>query len=106
MSKRLLFTLTMSSVGSWNGQWSGEGKNYTRVRTVQDSVAAELNGRSFPYRWEDGWAAVVSVRQMNLGERKPKSDGFCGYDLMISNILSHRSASPVELPEEKPEGNP
>lgn len=88
MRRRLEFRLTMPGVGSWNGKWSGEGRNYTLVESVPAEQAADLLATgSWLYRWDDGWCARVSVRAMEKGERKKKSDGFCGYKWMVENIL-------------------
>ena len=95
---RMEFKLTMPSIGSWNGRWSGEGRNYVKYRVVSPKRAVELNGRNFYHRWEDGWAANVHVRLMNPGERKQKSAGFCGYEWMIDNILLYgRTEAPKPI---------
>lgn len=90
---RVEFRLSMPSTGSWNGRWSGEGRNYIRVRTMTDKAAAELlegtPKRSWFHRWNDGWGARVEAREMTRGERAKKSDGFSGYDWMITNILRY-----------------
>jgi hypothetical protein len=90
MSVRVEFRLTMPSVGSWNGRWSGEGRNYTIVKTLTPTRAASLlkdqPERSWIHRWEDGWCARITARVIR--GRLPKSDGFCGYEWMIVNILT------------------
>lgn len=89
MSERIEFRLSMPGVGSWNGRWSGDGRKYVIVRTVRRADLPKLGDlpRSWRYSWDDGWAASVSARVMTKGERKPKSDGFCGYDWMVNNII-------------------
>ena len=88
MATRVLFRLSMPNTGSWNGRWSGEGRNYVIVRGLKDARVAELGvPTSWYYRWDDGWGASVSARVMEKGERRPKSDGFCGYDWMVNNII-------------------
>jgi len=92
--KRVEFRLSMPSRGSWNGRWSGEDRNYVIVRTLKDATAAALlpGGKgSWFHRWDDGWAARITGRVMAAGERAPKSDGFCGYDWMVNNILAYGS---------------
>jgi hypothetical protein len=84
--KRLLFRLSMPSVGSWNGKWTGSDRNYTICKQVTDKKALELDGESFYYRWNDGWTAKISVTVIKKGETLKKSDGFCGYDWMVENI--------------------
>jgi len=85
---RILFRLNMPNVGSHNGRWSGEGRNYIIVRSLPPKQVEELGiPKSWHYSWGDGWGAGVSARVMKPGDRKPKSDGFCGYEWMVDNIL-------------------
>jgi hypothetical protein len=83
----------MPSTGSWNGQWSGAGRNYVRVRRVDAKRADELAAGRWYHNWTDGWSALVTARIMERGERATKSDGFAGYDWMIDNIIRHGSTS-------------
>ncbi len=89
----------MPGVASWNGKWTGEGRRYAASRTVPKKRLSELN-HTYYHAWKDGWRANISVRQMRKGECLGKTDGFCGYEWMIENIL-HRGttydAAPVEL---------
>lgn len=94
---RVEFKLSMPGRASWNGGWSGEGKNYSIVKQMTDDGLARLGleasgTRSWTHRWSDGWVAEVSARVVPADETLPKSDGFCGYDWMIENIL--RKGSP------------
>lgn len=88
---RVEFQLTMPNVGSWNGKWSGEGRKYLAIRKLTAQEAAPIIGKAFHHRWSDGWTACVSVRAMKPRERARKSDGFCGYEWMIPNIIKHQS---------------
>lgn len=102
MTKRVEFRLSMPSRGSWNGEWSGASRNYTIVRTLPDHLAGVLmdpqgDGGRWYHRWDDGWAALVTARVMDSGERARKSDGFCGYDWMVRNIIDHGSTADVEV---------
>lgn len=88
---KLLFKLDMPNRGSWNGRWSGEDNFYAITKTFTTKAGKEkakeiLEKGSFYYSWPDGWGASVSVRQLKKGERI-KSDGFCGYDWMVSSII-------------------
>jgi len=97
---RVEFKLSMPGRSSWNGGWSGEGRNYVLVRELSDGDLARLLGlapeainiatcrRSWSHRWSDGWVAEVSARVVPADEELPKSDGFCGYDWMVDNILA------------------
>jgi len=91
MKKRVEFSLTMPGVSTWNGRWSGEGRNYTIVRNLTENKISELlcgkATRSWYHRWDDGWTACVTMRILQKGERKKKSNGFLGYEWMVSDIL-------------------
>ena len=92
--KKVVFTLNMPNVGSWNGKWSGEGRNYIIKKSVTDKKFDELKekgGSSFSwyYSWSDGWGALVTCREIKKGERLKKSDGFCGYDWMVMSIMDY-----------------
>lgn len=92
MSKqaRIEFRLTMPNVGSWNGQWSGEGANYTLVRSMDLLRISRLQiPQSWYYSFGDGWGANVSARVMGKGERRKPSSGFCGYEWMVESIVKH-----------------
>jgi hypothetical protein len=95
VSVRVEFKLDMPGRGSWDGRWSGEGRNYVIVRTMgAKAAAALLEGKptkSWGYRWDDGWFASITARVLPKGGRLGKSAGFCGYDWMVSNILDHGS---------------
>lgn len=91
--RRVEFRLSMPSRGSWNGDWSGAGRNYVIYRSLSRADATRLLGdrttESWFHRWDDGWAACVTGRLMEPGERRQKSDGFCGYDWMVASIVQH-----------------
>jgi hypothetical protein len=89
------FELTMPSAGSWNGKWTGGGDLFARCKTLAKSEVEKILGdsteKNFSYRWDDGWCANIRVRKINSPEKKileKKSSGFCGYDWMISSIIS------------------
>ena len=96
---RVEFRLSMPNRASWNGGWSGEGRNYSVVRELSDegmtqlfdldpySLDAAACRRSWTHRWSDGWIAEVSARVVPPSEELPASDGFNGYEWMIDNIL-------------------
>lgn len=86
---RVAFTLTMPSRRTWNSAWSGDGKNYTIVREVGDTFAAEIDGRSWSYSWNDGWRASVIAHIVPIGASLAKSDGFCGYDWMVDSVIRY-----------------
>jgi hypothetical protein len=92
--KRVMFSLSMPGISSWNGKWSGEGKRYFITKTISDKLATRLGisdqkPTSWRYNWDDGWSAQVTATVLKKGERAGKSDGFCGYGWMVSSILIH-----------------
>ena len=99
---RVEFRLTMPNKGSWNGKWSGDDRNYTIVKTLPEKRVRELDlsedtPQSWHYSWDDGWGANITARIMAKGERAKKSDGFCGYEWMVRNIILYDS--PYGKPE-------
>lgn len=90
-----LFELSMPSVGSWNGKWSGSKNYYAHV------VLAFRRGKPlFPnlkeggdsYRWDDGWCAHVQVKFVTKSEAnkaKKASKGFCGYEWMCADLMKY-----------------
>lgn len=87
----IAFLLSMPHVASWNGEWSGEGKIYARLRR-DSQVPKEYIDQSFEYRWDDGWGASVEVRKVDSKEAakiRKHSAGFYGYDWMIDSIIDH-----------------
>jgi hypothetical protein len=97
---RVEFRLSMPGRSSWNGGWSGEGKNYAVARELTSDQITKLFDlaseafdiskcrSSWTHRWSDGWMAEVSARVVPAGEEPCKSDGFNGYEWMIDNILA------------------
>ncbi|MEK6880186.1 MAG: hypothetical protein AABY22_11280, partial [Nanoarchaeota archaeon] len=92
--KTLCFELTMPNRGSWNGRWSGEGNYYAIIRKFSKGGKQKsldiLNQKSYYYRWDDGWSASISVREVlgkEITQIKRKSNGFCGYDWMVDSII-------------------
>lgn len=92
----ICFELSMPSVGSWNGRWSGEGRCYARIRrfgrskATKEQAAKILAGGSYYYSFGDGWGASVRVREVTAVEARKierKAVGFCGYDWMIESII-------------------
>ncbi len=92
---KICFELLLTNRGSWNGKWSGEGNLYAKILSFSNSKAGTavaqriLDNGPYYYRWEDGWNALISVREVKGSESaqiKRKSKGFCGYDWMVDNI--------------------
>ena len=87
----VVFELTMPGIGSWNGKWSGSGKKYYRARKDRE-VPSQYWHKDFHYRWNDGWAACVSVYRMPAADARKmlkESAGFRGYDWMIDSIIKY-----------------
>lgn len=93
----LAFTLSMPGCASWNGRWSGEGKLYaktvqTRGRLKDETAHAIAETGYYHYSFGDGWTAGVSVKQVDTAEARrltKASQGFCGYDWMVDQIIRH-----------------
>lgn len=93
----LCFKLGMPSNNSWNGKWSGEGRDYRVVRKIGTSLIDICHGEeiikngSYYYNFGDGWSASISVTEIDSREAekiRKKSNGFCGYDWMIDSIIT------------------
>ena len=94
----LAFILSMPHSNAANGRWSGSGKCCAIVRPVGRSNAAKeratkiLADSPFYYNFGDGWAASVSVREVDDNETKQlrrQTLGFYGYSWMVDSILAH-----------------
>ncbi len=92
------FTLTMPSVNSWNGRWSGESKLHAIVQNVGtakktiERYTKLINNGPYYYNFGDGWTARIVIRSIESKEAKEirkNSDGFCGYNWMIDSIKQH-----------------
>ncbi len=91
------FTLSMPNVGSWNGQWSGRQKLFAVVRSFTGRLGtakakAMLTKGSYYYNFGDGWGASVRISEITPAEVRrvrKASQGFCGYEWMISSIVDH-----------------
>ena len=91
----LCFELTMPNRGSWNGRWSGENELHAIIKTDREvgrKKIAELDGKAYYYRWDDGWTACVSCRKCDAKEAtkiRKYNRGFRGYDWMVESILKY-----------------
>lgn len=91
----LAFKLSMPGVSSWNGRWSGEGRDYVKVVTFRGKSGKTkgqqlLSHGSYHYDFGDGWRARVDVEEVGsagAARLRRKSAGFCGYDWMVDSIL-------------------
>ena len=66
----LLFALSIPNIGSWNGQWTGSDKVYTRTRKPSIKIQNDLDGKDFFYRWNDGWTAKISCKKVSATNAK------------------------------------
>ena len=92
----LSFELSMPTVTSWDGKWSGENRSYAIVKRVRRNEAAVqaatrlVDEGYFTYRFSDGWVAAVIVKQVDHADaRRLRNNtlGFCGYDWMVDDLL-------------------
>ena len=92
----LSFRLSMPGSNAWDGKWSGSSRNYIRTRSFQSKKSIEkanqiLDKGYFHYNFGDGWRAGVAVEEVDsrkAASLRRISDGFCGYDWMITSIIS------------------
>ena len=94
----IAFRLSMPGVASWNGKWSGAGRNYVKVvslgrsKTAGAREAEIVAGGPYYYSFGDGWAASVSasvVTPVEARKLRRESDGFSGYHWMVAEIIEH-----------------
>ena len=87
----IVFELTFPHRGSWNNKWSGDGVSH--IITKKNSKELEsLVGKSFRYRWDDGWEACIDVSKYSSTDPEYKkliknNRGFCGYNWMVDSII-------------------
>lgn len=89
LRQRLALVGVLPIPNSWNGKWSGQDRNYTLDRDLDDERAIQISGQSWSYSWPDGWRAEISARIVPAGEERKPSHGFYGYDWMITSILRY-----------------
>jgi hypothetical protein len=101
----IAFVLSMPSVGSWDGKWTGASNYYAKTRNIGRSKAAIEHGKeilekgSYGYNFGDGWYASVKVQEVTAkeaGQIRKKSKGFCAYDWMIDSIISDGVIKPTK----------
>jgi hypothetical protein len=95
----LRFKLSMPTVGSWDGKWSDEGVYYAIVRSLQNKELANkiLERDYYHYDFGDGWAAGITVEQIDSKEAaktRRRSKGFCGYEWMVDSIINNQRIAP------------
>jgi len=91
----LVFELTMANCPSWNGRWSGEDRGHYLFKNFMGAkggmrAAKLIADGPYRYQWDDGWAALISVREVDADEARrlrSRNAGFCGYDWMVETIV-------------------
>lgn len=89
----LSFTLGMPGVNTWNGGWSGDGQLFVIVKTFRKPPQVEgenIAPCSYTYNFGDGWCASVDAEVIDAKKARQlrrKSQGFCGYEWMVEEIL-------------------
>lgn len=96
----LIFVLSMPNCASWNGKWSGEGRRYLHLKQVPEGRAKELDGKHYYHSFGDGWGAGINVLMAKTSAEvraaKQATEGFCMYEWMCDNIVSHGSTKAKE----------
>ncbi len=106
----LVFKLSMPNCNSWNGKWSGQGRQYLKVvnfgtskkgiekaKKILNVPAAQRHAiddsGSYYYDFGDGWGAGISVFIVDGSKEaamlRRKSHGFCNYDWMVDSIMDY-----------------
>ena len=91
----LAFKLSMPGCNSWDGRWSGENGEHVKVLNVKTTSSVKLG--YYSYDFGDGWRAGVSVDVVDKNEAhklKKRSNGFCGYDWMVQEIIKYGRIRP------------
>ena len=91
----LAFRLNMPGVNSWNGRWSGEGRDHVKVVTFRGKAGNAkgqqiLSHGSYHYDFGDGWRARIDVEKIDSARAARIRRGqptFCGYCWMVDSIL-------------------
>jgi len=89
---RVLFTL-VTVPGPNVGSSSLGNKEFTLVSSLTRKQCEKLGlgnhtvTRTWRYRFDDGWSVCIKGRTMQKGERTPKSEGFLGYEWMVTSIV-------------------
>jgi len=91
----LSFILSMPKVNTWNGSWTGKDKKYVRAISFNNKdaerIEAILQAQPFYHDFGDGWVAAVHVTEVSSKDAakiKKVTDGFMGYDWMITSIVN------------------
>jgi hypothetical protein len=91
--KRIAFILTMPNNNSWNGKWSGDKDLHVIIKNLSDKYGKKvLLESSYYYNFGDGWSASIEVKEIDGLESRAlrkRNSGFCGYDWMVSSIISN-----------------
>lgn len=88
----MAFILNFPNTPTWNGNFSGSGKFYGMLQRVAKQQEEELDGKTFSYRWEDGWSARIECRKVSAQEAaqiRRNSQGFWGYGWMVESIIKN-----------------
>ena len=62
-----------------------------------------LEGKSFSYRWEDGWSVVIQCRKITALEARKyrvleQRNKFCGYEWMVDSIMEFGEILTADAP--------
>ena len=95
----LEFRLSMPNPPTWDGRWSQEDEYFAMIKTFRNNspqclaVAKRiLKTGTYIYRWDDGWTAEISVREVTRDQARKlriKTRGFAGYEWMVTSIINH-----------------
>lgn len=83
----------MPNRASWNGRWSGDESLFAIIKNMPNDKAIKVLEKKYHhYSFGDGWSAGVDIKHVDAksaAKIRNKSKGFCGYDWMVNEIISH-----------------
>lgn len=99
--KHFAFVLSMPSVNTHDGKWTGSGTYYAATREFpnESKLLNNFGEGVYLYNFGDGWVARVDVEKVTSREKyniKRKSKGFFGYDWMVDSIIQNGKIIPEE----------
>jgi hypothetical protein len=87
--KFILYEIQDTSIGSWNGKYSGSDQRYTFTERIEKRTYIPKKS-SYHYNFGDGWSLNIIVSTISKIEaEKLKPNGFRDYEWMISSIKKH-----------------
>src|SRR5574344_836109 len=90
-----LFIITMTSVNTWSGHWSGEKTIYAKSILAfrrKKPIYENLKEGNYGYTFNGGWRTNIEVKFVTKKDANfimKNSKGFMGYEWMIYDICKY-----------------